>query len=229
MLKAFDVLRGPGGRAPQMLVATHSPLVAASLEPYFDVTKDDLIHLALRDGQVAIDQGGWAKQGDATNWLVSETFGLEQARSVEAEAAIEAAEAFMRGGTVDHYLSFRSRPDLAYEWGNYRYASGPLNASKQNADATVLDPYEVRDGWFEILLPSLQMRVTDVVPAALRAKAEFTLQRLKLRDGERIIRWRQSWYRMYREGKLTLDGLREVAPLIAAAVEAQTLRQTNPP
>ena len=30
-------------------------------------------------------------------WLVSETFGLEQARSKEAEEAIEAAEAFMRG------------------------------------------------------------------------------------------------------------------------------------
>lgn len=39
----------------------------------------------------------WAKQGDATNWLVSETFGLQQARSVEAERAIEAAEAYMRG------------------------------------------------------------------------------------------------------------------------------------
>ena len=36
-------------------------------------------------------------QGDVTNWLVSETFGLEQARSKEAEEAIEAAEAFMRG------------------------------------------------------------------------------------------------------------------------------------
>ena len=44
-----------------------------------------------------IDQGGWATQGDASSWLVSETFGLEQARSVEAEQAIEAAEAFMRG------------------------------------------------------------------------------------------------------------------------------------
>jgi hypothetical protein len=80
-----------------MLVATHSPLVAASLEPYFDPAQDDLIHLLLRNGQVAIDQGGWATQGDASSWLVSETFGLEQARSVEAERAIEAAEAFMRG------------------------------------------------------------------------------------------------------------------------------------
>ena len=97
VLKAIDVLRGKAGRAPQLLVATHAPLVAASLEPLFSATTDDLIHLTLRDGLVAVEQGGWAIQGDASNWLVSETFGLEQARSVDAEQAIEAAEALMRG------------------------------------------------------------------------------------------------------------------------------------
>lgn len=97
VLKAIDVLRRESGQAPQMLIATHSPLVTASLEPMFDTKIDDLIHLSLSEGQVVIDQGGWATQGDATNWLVSETFGLEQARSVEAEQAIEAAEALMRG------------------------------------------------------------------------------------------------------------------------------------
>lgn len=97
VLQAIDILRGKKGKPPQMLVATHAPLVAASLEPHFDPAKDDLIHLSLRNGRVEIEQGGWATQGDATNWLVSETFGLEQARSVEAERAIEAAEAFMRG------------------------------------------------------------------------------------------------------------------------------------
>lgn len=125
------------------------------------------------------------------------------------------------GGTVDHFLSFKHHRDLAYEWRNYRFASGPLNASKRDADDAVLDPFEVGAGWFEIILPSLQMRVTDVVPADYRAKAEFTLKRLKLRDGERVIRWRRSWYRMYTNGQLTLDGLRTVAPLLAAAVEAQ--------
>ena len=39
----------------------------------------------------------WAKQGDVVNWLVSDAFGLRQARSLEAERAIEAAEAWMRG------------------------------------------------------------------------------------------------------------------------------------
>ena len=97
LFKAIDELRGESGAPPQVLVATHSPLVAASVEPIFDENVDDLIHLSLRDGAVAIEQGGWATQGDVTNWLVSETFGLEQARSKEAEDAIEAAEAFMRG------------------------------------------------------------------------------------------------------------------------------------
>jgi hypothetical protein len=96
LLQAVATLRGPDGEAPQMLVATHAPLVAASLEPHFDPERDDLIHLGVRDGQVVAEQGGWATQGDATNWLVSEAFGLEQARSLEAERAIEAAEAWMR-------------------------------------------------------------------------------------------------------------------------------------
>lgn len=99
LLTAIEVLRGKRGKSPQMLVATHSPLVAASLEPMFDVEQDDLIHLSLNDGRVVASQGGWATQGDATNWLVSETFGLDQARSIEAEKAIEAAESLMRGET----------------------------------------------------------------------------------------------------------------------------------
>lgn len=123
------------------------------------------------------------------------------------------------GGTVDHYLSFRNHRHLAYEWGNYRFASGTLNASKRNADDKVLDPYEVGAGWFEVLLPSLQLVVTDAVPHAQRAKAEFTLARLKLRDGERVLRWRKSWYDMYLDGKMTLAGLRDVAPLVAVAVD----------
>ena len=97
ILSAVDVLRGSTGKPPQMLVATHSPLVVASVEPIFDGATDDLVHLSLRNGRVEIEQGGWATQGDVTNWLVSETFGLEQARSLDAERAIEAAEALMRG------------------------------------------------------------------------------------------------------------------------------------
>lgn len=122
------------------------------------------------------------------------------------------------GGTVDHYRSFRNYPRLGYDWANYRFASSTMNSIKGNADDAVLDPYEIGDGWFEIVLPSLQMRMTDRVPPEDRARAEETLVRLRLRDDERLIRWRQSWYELYQDGRLRIEGLEAVAPLIAAAV-----------
>ncbi|WP_323914294.1 hypothetical protein [Aeromonas caviae] len=124
-------------------------------------------------------------------------------------------------GTVDHFLPVDADESLAYEWANYRYAAGWINSSKNKA-VTILDPLNVGSGWFEVLLPSLQLvMVPDRVPEALRTLAELTLIRLHLRDDERVLKQRRMWYRMYQEGKLTLEGLHEMAPLIAAAVEKQ--------
>ncbi len=122
-------------------------------------------------------------------------------------------------GTVDHYLSIQNHRELAYEWHNYRFAAGWINSSKQNADQDIFDPFEVEDGWFEIILPSLQLTLSDMIPDTCRAKAAYTLERLHLRDDERVIRQRREWYRMYENGELTLEGLRKKAPLIARAVE----------
>lgn len=122
-------------------------------------------------------------------------------------------------GTVDHFDSWASNPESAYEWDNYRFASAWINSSKRTA--TVLDPFEVGAGWYEILLPSLQLVVTAAVPSEHRELAEYTLKRLHLRDDERVLRPRREWYRMFQEGELTLAGLRKKAPLIAQAVERQ--------
>jgi hypothetical protein len=81
----------------QLIVATHSPLVLASVEPEFDEERDAVFNLHMQSGQATVTAEPWAKQGDVVNWLVSSAFGLQQARSVEAEVAIEAAEAWMRG------------------------------------------------------------------------------------------------------------------------------------
>ncbi|WP_445004794.1 hypothetical protein [Halomonas mongoliensis] len=79
------------------MIATHSPMVLASVEPDFDDEKDSIFTLRLNDGQAEVSKEVWAKQGDLVNWLVSDSFGLQQARSLRAEAAIEAAESWMRG------------------------------------------------------------------------------------------------------------------------------------
>jgi hypothetical protein len=97
LLAALDKLRGTRGSQPQLLIATHAPLILASVEAIFNQEQDDLLHLTLVQGRVKLDQGNWSTQGDVSNWLESEVFGLEQARSLEAEQTIDAAQAFMRG------------------------------------------------------------------------------------------------------------------------------------
>lgn len=88
----------------QIIVTTHSPLVLASVEPFFDDAQDQLFLFELQaNNQVSVSALPWARQGDTVNWLVSDVFGLRQARSKEAEAAIEAAEALMRGEDMRSY------------------------------------------------------------------------------------------------------------------------------
>ena len=81
----------------QMVASSHAPLVMTSIETLFNENRDGVVHVSLEEGEVTAREVPWAKQGDTVNWLVSEVFGLKQARSREAEQAIEAAEAFMRG------------------------------------------------------------------------------------------------------------------------------------
>lgn len=122
-------------------------------------------------------------------------------------------------GTVDHFVPVDADESLAYDWANYRFASGWINSSKQKC-VEILDPLRVQDGWFEVLLPSLQLvLVPERVPEPVRELAEYTLNRLHLRDDERVLRQRRSWYKLFQDGKLTLEGLRQMAPLIAAAVD----------
>ncbi|MBM7112640.1 hypothetical protein [Archangium primigenium] len=120
-------------------------------------------------------------------------------------------------GTVDHFRSIKRDRSLAYEWSNYRYASQWINSSKRAGE--VLDPYDVGEGWFEVHLPSLQLLLTDKVPEVLRALVESTLRLLPLVHDERILRLRRAWYAQYQAGRLSLEGLRVVAPLIASAIE----------
>jgi AAA domain, putative AbiEii toxin, Type IV TA system/AAA domain len=88
----------------QLIITTHSPLVLASVEPYFDSTQDRLFLLEQdKQRNVNLAELPWNKQGDVIGWLTSNSFGLQQARSKEAEIAIEAAEALMRKDALSKY------------------------------------------------------------------------------------------------------------------------------
>lgn len=122
-------------------------------------------------------------------------------------------------GTVDHFVSCHEDRSKAYEWENCRYCAAWINSSKGNVPAdALLDPFEIENGWFDLDLPSLQLKVSDTIPDEFRDRAEYVLDRLRLRDDERVMRQRSEWYRMYLCGELSKVGLERKAPLIAAKI-----------
>lgn len=127
-------------------------------------------------------------------------------------------------GTVDHFISWKtcktSNPELAYEWSNFRFVDGALNSKKQNLDGQLLDPFEIQDEWFEIEIPTLVLKITPALTdPVLRRKAELTLEKLELDDGEIAIGMRAELYEPYRKGAVEIDFLYERAPLVARAIE----------
>lgn len=77
----------------QYFVATHSPLIMASSESLFSADDDKLFHLNMGSkGQVTLREVDFVRFGDISSWLTSPVFELRQARSSEAEKAIEDAK-----------------------------------------------------------------------------------------------------------------------------------------
>ena len=80
----------------QFLITTHSPLILAAAEPVFDQARDRLFHLDYEDQArtaVVLKNAPFLQHGRVDNWFTSDIFGLGRARSLEAEKAIEDAEA----------------------------------------------------------------------------------------------------------------------------------------
>ena len=115
----------------QLLAATHSPLVLASAEPFFDERKDAWFDLDLdhgEDGKKAfarLRRRDFVRHGDVSNWLTSEAFDLKIARNLDAEAAIERAKALLRRSgeptlkearEVDRLLREAGLPDIDPFW-----------------------------------------------------------------------------------------------------------------
>ncbi|HEY0004950.1 MAG TPA: AAA family ATPase, partial [Pyrinomonadaceae bacterium] len=81
----------------QSIVATHSPLVMASVEPIFNKERDKLFHLDLTsDGKVTFDEKQFVAYGAVDSWLTSDVFELEQPRNRDSEKAIEDAIALQK-------------------------------------------------------------------------------------------------------------------------------------
>jgi hypothetical protein len=87
---------------PQLMVATHSPLILASIESDFSEDSDALFHLYLDTGRsVEFKEIPFLKHGTVDAWLTSEIFALKQARSREGESAMEQARSILASSSSD--------------------------------------------------------------------------------------------------------------------------------
>lgn len=98
LLDVVEALTGTQDVSLQLIAATHSPLVLASVEPYFDPARDALWELDLKNQHVELTRPQWRRYGDVNSWLSSEIFDLEEPRSIEAETAMRRALALLQAG-----------------------------------------------------------------------------------------------------------------------------------
>ena len=78
----------------QLVVATHSPLVMASVEPIFDEKVDAWFDLDIEEENghlVTFQRRPFLRLGEVSRWLMSDAFDLKSARSLEAEQLLERA------------------------------------------------------------------------------------------------------------------------------------------
>ena len=82
----------------QLLVSTHSPLVLASAESWFDPERDAWFDLDVvgEPRQAKIQRRIYTPLGTAGSWLTSEAFDLATDRSLEAERAVLRAREIVR-------------------------------------------------------------------------------------------------------------------------------------
>ncbi|TCO82983.1 putative AbiEii toxin of type IV toxin-antitoxin system [Plasticicumulans lactativorans] len=129
LLKVMDALTGEHGSKVQLIAATHSPLVLASLEPFFNANDDAWFDLDLEQRQAVLRKRPYVRHGEIGNWLVSEAFDLKEPRSLEGEQAIAAAQAILDApapsakeiAQADQGLRKAGLPDIDPFWVRWGY------------------------------------------------------------------------------------------------------------
>lgn len=128
-------------------------------------------------------------------------------------------ERVVGGATVDHFVAKSKHAGLAYEWSNYLLACSRMNSRKRDYD-DVIDPFEVRDGWFRLELVSGRVYPDPALPRDVGKAVQDTILRLGLDDpANRELRARH--FQEYSEGLYTFAFLKARSPFVWAEAQRQ--------
>ncbi len=125
------------------------------------------------------------------------------------------------GHSIDHFVPRASRPDLAYEWNNFRYVFSKFNARKGIQD--ILDPFQLEPDWFILDFDTFMVKPNPSLAPEQKAAVQHTIDTLKLSEDEDCIELRQDYVKWFRAGEITFALLERTAPFIAYELQRQGL------
>ncbi len=123
-------------------------------------------------------------------------------------------------GSVDHFRPKSKFPCLAYEWDNYRLARQAINTRKGELEE-VLDPFQVREGWFTLELPSCLIKPGKGIAKDTRKAVNATINVLGLNRDERLVEERCRLLVSLADGHITLEYLDRHYPFLSLEVNRQ--------
>jgi len=119
--------------------------------------------------------------------------------------------------SADHFAAKSRHWRRAYEWSNYRLCCSRLNARKNDV-SSVLDPFQIEAGWFQLELVGFQVHPDRSCPKTLQAKIQRTIDRLGLNDFRRD---REEDAERYWSKDVSLIVLKQESPFVAAELRRQ--------
>ncbi len=127
--------------------------------------------------------------------------------------------------SVDHFLPKCSHPNLAYEWNNFRLASGRINSSKGN-QVDIIDPFHVENDWFYIDIPACLLRPNPALDKPLKNRINGTINSLRLNQDDNYVQERCNILIEYARDDISMNFLWRRYPFLAKEVDRQGLDQT---
>jgi hypothetical protein len=126
--------------------------------------------------------------------------------------------------SLDHFLPKTRRPDLAYEWANYRLASPRVNSYK--GDSTdVLDPFHIARDWFVLNFTNLWVEANAGLEPRIEAQVRRTIEILRLNSDDVHVNLRFIVVQDYAKGRSSFQFLEDYYPFIAHELDRQNLKE----
>jgi hypothetical protein len=126
--------------------------------------------------------------------------------------------------SIDHFTPKDKKPELAYEWSNFRYVASRFNSRKGTKN--ILDPFTLPPDWFILDFSSLLIKSNPSLSSDQKKRVNETISRkfgLNLNE-DGLVTERFEWFCEYQnKGLPFFSHLKKKVPFIAYELQRQGL------